>query len=152
MRIAIGSDHAGFALKEDLRDWLRDQNIEVVDCGTFSPEPVDYPDIAFTLAEKVARGEVERGILVCGTGVGMCMAADKVKGIRCAVCHDTTSARYSRSHNDANVLALGARIIGKELAKDIVKVWLNTPFSGEERHVRRINKIKEYEIKGGDPR
>ncbi len=152
MRIAIGSDHAGFALKEDLRNWLRDQNIEVLDCGTFSPEPVDYPDIAFTVAEKVAQGEVEKGILVCGTGVGMCMAADKVKGIRCAVCHDTTSARYSRSHNDANILALGARIIGKELAKDIVKVWLNTPFSGEERHVRRINKIKEYEIKGGNPR
>jgi len=147
MHIAIGSDHAGYALKEEIKEFLKEEGVEVEDCGTYDSQPSDYPDIAFQVAEKVRRGQVERAILVCGTGLGMCMAADKVEGIRCAVCSDETSARFARSHNDANILALGARIIGPELAKNIVKVFLSTSFSGEERHLKRIRKIEEYERK-----
>jgi ribose 5-phosphate isomerase B len=145
MRIALGSDHAGFHLKEELKRYLRERGWDVEDCGVFSTDPSDYPDIAFLVAEKVARGEVDRAILVCGTGIGMCMASDKVEGIRCAVCTDETTARFARTHNDANILAIGARIVGSELAKSIVDVFLNTPFSGAERHIRRIKKIEEYE-------
>lgn len=147
MHIAIGSDHAGYILKEEIKEFLKEEGVEVEDCGTYDSQPSDYPDIAFQVAEKVRRGQVERAILVCGTGLGMCMAADKVEGIRCAVCSDETSARFARSHNDANILALGARIIGPELAKNIVKVFLSTSFSGEERHLKRIRKIEEYERK-----
>ncbi len=147
MRIAIGSDHAGYQLKEEIKEFLKREGFGVEDCGVYDTQPVDYPDIAFRVAERVGRGEFERAILVCGTGMGMCMAADKVKGIRCAVCWDETSARFARTHNDANILALGARLIGAELAKNIVKVFLSTPFSGEERHQRRIKKIEEYERK-----
>jgi ribose 5-phosphate isomerase B len=145
IRIALGSDHAGFHLKEELKHYLRENGWEVEDCGAFSADPSDYPDIAFLVAEKVAKGEVDRAILVCGTGIGMCMAADKVEGIRCAACTDETTARYARTHNDANILAIGARIVGSELAKNIVDVFLNTPFSGADRHIRRIKKIEEYE-------
>ncbi|MBC7327602.1 ribose 5-phosphate isomerase B [bacterium] len=145
MPIAIGSDHAGFNLKEEIKTFLSKQGIDFEDLGTFEPNPVDYPDIAFKVAEKVANGEFEKAILVCGTGIGMCMAADKVEGIRCAACFDETTARFARTHNDANILALGARILGVELAKNIVKVFISTPFSGEERHIRRIKKIEEYE-------
>jgi len=145
MRIALGSDHAGFHLKEELKQYLREKGWEVEDCGAFSTEPSDYPDIAFFVAEKVAKGEVDRAILVCGTGIGMCMAADKVERIRCAACTDETTARFARTHNDANILAIGARVVGSELAKSIVDVFLNTPFSGAERHIRRIKKIEDYE-------
>lgn len=144
-RIVIASDHAGYYLKEEIKRFLEEEGIEVEDCGVYDAQPADYPDIAFGVAERVAKGEAEKAVLVCGTGIGMCMAADKVKGIRCAVCHDETTARFARTHNDANILALGARIIGPELAKNIVKVFLFTPFSGEERHLRRIRKIEEYE-------
>jgi ribose 5-phosphate isomerase B len=145
IRIALGSDHAGFHLKEELKHYLRENGWEVEDCGAFNADPSDYPDIAFLVAEKVAKGEVDRAILVCGTGIGMCMAADKVEGIRCAACTDETTARYARTHNDANILAIGARIVGSELAKNIVDVFLNTPFSGADRHIRRIKKIEDYE-------
>lgn len=144
-RIAIACDHAGFLLKEELKEFLKREGFELEDCGIYEATPSDYPDIAFRVAERVANGEFDRAILVCGTGIGMCMAADKVPGIRCAVCCDETTARFARTHNDANILALGARIIGSELAKNIVKVFLSTSFSGEERHLRRIRKIEEYE-------
>jgi len=147
MRIAIGSDHAGYQLKEEIKEFLKGEGIEAEDCGVYDAQPSDYPDIAFQVAERVARGEFDRAILVCGTGIGMCMAADKVAGIRCAVCCDETTARFARTHNNANILAIGARILGAELAKNIVKVFLSTPFSGEERHLRRIRKIEEYERK-----
>ena len=143
--IALGSDNAGFSLKEEIKEFLKRKGWEVVDCGAFSADPSDYPDIAFLVAEKVARGEVDKAVLVCGTGIGMCIAADKVEGIRCAVCTNETAARYARTHNDANILALGARIIGSETAKNIVNVFLTTPFSQEERHIRRIKKIEDYE-------
>ncbi|MGB9876626.1 MAG: ribose 5-phosphate isomerase B [bacterium] len=145
MRIALGSDHAGFHLKEELKEFLKEKGFEVEDCGVHGTEPADYPDVAFFVAEKIARGEADRAILVCGTGIGMCMAADKVVGIRCAVCENETTARFARTHNDANILALGARVIGSELAKNIVDVFINTPFSAAERHIRRIKKIEEYE-------
>lgn len=147
MRIAIGSDHAGYQLKEEIKEFLKGEGFEAEDCGVYDAQPSDYPDIAFQVAERVARGEFDRAILVCGTGIGMCMAADKVAGIRCAVCCDETTARFARTHNNANILAIGARILGAELAKNIVKVFLSTPFSGEERHLRRIRKIEEYERK-----
>lgn len=147
MRIAIGSDHAGYQLKEEIKEFLKKEGFSVEDCGVYDANPSDYPDIAFRVAERVVRGEFDRAILVCGTGIGMCMAADKVPGVRCAVCSDETSARFARTHNDANILAIGARILGADLAKNIVKVFLSTSFSGEERHLRRIRKIKEYEKK-----
>jgi ribose 5-phosphate isomerase B len=144
MKIALGCDHGGFELKEDLKNFLIEQGYEVIDYGTNSPEMIDYPDIAFPLAKDVAKGKCERGIICCGTGVGVSIAANKVHGIRAANCHDTFSARASREHNNANILTLGGRVIGKGLAQEIVQVWLNSEFI-EGRHLRRINKISDYE-------
>jgi len=144
MKIALGCDHGGFELKEYLKIFLKELGYEVVDYGTHSTEIVDYPDIVFPLAKDVAEGKFERGIICCGTGVGVSIAANKVRGIRAANCHDTFSARASREHNNTNILTLGGRVIGKGLAREIVQVWLKAEFI-EGRHLRRINKISDYE-------
>jgi ribose 5-phosphate isomerase B len=139
-RIGIGSDHAGFRLKESVRRWLVEHTYPVRDFGTDSEEACDYPDFAIALAEAMAAGEVNRGVLICGTGVGMSIVANKFPHLRAAVCHDPTTARFSRAHNDANVLTLGSRITGEMVALDIVNAWLHTPFEGG-RHSRRLEKI-----------
>jgi len=140
LKIAIGADHAGFPLKQTLIDSVL-KGYEVIDLGTHSEDPVDYPDIAKKVATVVSAGKVRWGILICGTGIGMAMAAGKVRGIRAARCTEPVSAELSRRHNDANVLCLGARIMGVEMAKKTVEVWLNTPFAGG-RHARRVGKIE----------
>lgn len=140
-KIIIGSDHAGFNLKSKIINYLKGEDYEVVDNGTFSTNSVDYPLIAKDTAKKVASGEFERGILICGSGIGMSIVANKVKGIRAVVCSDTTSARFSRLHNDCNILCFGERIVGEYLAKDICKIWLETHFEAE-RHLKRVNMIE----------
>ena len=144
MKVAIGCDHGGLHLKEDIKSLLADGGYEVTDFGTNSTDSVDYPDIAVPVANAVANGEFERGILICGTGIGIGIAANKVKGIRAALCHDTFSAHASREHNNANILTMGDRIIGPGLARDIVKIWLTTEFEGG-RHERRVAKIADIE-------
>ncbi|HWO72222.1 MAG TPA: ribose 5-phosphate isomerase B [Dehalococcoidia bacterium] len=141
MRIAIGSDHAGFGYKRILIEMLRELGHEVKDFGTYSEEPVDYPDFIRPVAEAVARGEFERGIVLGGSGNGEAIVANKVRGIRCALCWDVTTARLARQHNDANMLALGQRVVALEEAKDLVKVFLTTEFEGG-RHIPRIAKIE----------
>ena len=140
MRIALAADHAGFELKEQVRNYLVSKGIEVEDLGPFSTEPVDYPDFAEKVAARVAVREVACGVLVCGTGLGMAMAANKVPGVRAATCNDTLSAHFARAHNDANVLTLGGRLTDQATAQKILDVWLTTPFDGG-RHARRIEKI-----------
>ena len=140
MRIALGADHAGVALKREVARLLDERGIPYTDFGTDSTDSVDYPDFAAVVGREVASGNYERGILVCGTGTGMAMAANKVPGVRAAAPSDETAARLSREHNDANVLALGERLTGPEVARDIVTAFLNTPFSGG-RHQRRVDKI-----------
>lgn len=142
MIIGIGSDHAGFPLKEELKPFIQELGYELKDYGTFSTESVDYPKIGFALGKAVTEGEVNLAIAICGTGIGISIAANKVRGVRAALCHDTFSAHASREHNDANILALGARVIGVELAKDIVKTWLEAKFLGE-RHQRRVQMLEE---------
>jgi len=142
--IALGADHGGFKLKESLKAYLGELGHEVVDCGTSSTEAVDYPDFALAVAELVSQGKTWRGILVDGAGIGSCMAANKVPGVRAAMCYDQSTATNSREHNDANVLTLGAGLIGETLARQIVKTWLETPFAGG-RHARRVEKIMETE-------
>jgi len=144
MKIAIGSDHAGFGLKEDVLELLKGLNHDIVDCGTYNTESVDYPDFGEKVSSMVSAGEVERGILICGTGLGMSMVANKFPNVRAALCNDLFSAKMSRLHNDANVLDLGGRIIGRDLASEIVRTWMSTAFEGE-RHMRRLNKIKKIE-------
>lgn len=146
MKIAIGSDHAGFELKEKIKKLLEELGHEYEDFGTNSEESVDYPDYALKVAESVARKECDKGILICGSGIGMCMSANKVPGVRAAFCSNTEMARLSREHNDANVLTMGARLIDEDTAKEIVKVWLKTEFLGE-RHLRRVNKMGDIEKK-----
>ncbi|TCP69504.1 ribose 5-phosphate isomerase B [Baia soyae] len=144
MRIILASDHGGVRLKEELKGLLADLHMEFEDIGCTSDQSVDYPDYAEPVAKRVAKGEFDRGILICGTGIGMSIAANKVKGIRCAVVSDEYSARMSREHNNANVLALGERVVGGDLAKSIAHAWLTTEFAGD-RHLRRVNKIAELE-------
>lgn len=144
MTIAIGSDHGGFALKQAMLAHLRETGIEVRDFGVLCAESADYPDIAIEVAEAVARGEYEKGVLFCGTGVGVSIAANKVPGIRAANCHDVFSAQMSREHNDANILTMGERVIGPGLAAMILDVWLSSEFTGG-RHARRVDKIMSYE-------
>ncbi len=146
MKIAIGSDHAGFGLKEDTIRLLKSLDIELINCGTNSVESVDYPDFGEKVSELVSTGKAEKGILICGTGIGMSMVANKFPDVRASVCNDLFSAKMRRLHNDANILVLGGRIIGKDLAKEIVRLWISTPFEGD-RHSRRINKIKTIEEK-----
>ncbi len=142
---AIGCDHAALGLKTLVKEHLEKKGYEVKDFGCFETASVDYPDYAHKVAKAVVTGECQNGILICGTGIGMSMAANKVRGIRCAVCGDTFSARATREHNDANILALGERVVGPGLALDIVDTFLTTEFSGDARHVRRIAKIQEIE-------
>jgi ribose 5-phosphate isomerase B len=142
--VAMGADHGGFELKELLKEGLRDLGYDVLDCGTGSTEPVDYPDFALSVAGLVAQGRAWRGILVDGAGIGSCMTANKVPGIRAAMCYDEATALNSREHNDANVLTLGAGLIGPGLARRIVETWLNTP-TGGGRHARRVEKIMAIE-------
>ena len=144
MKIAIASDHGGFALKQQIMEYLASLGYEYKDFGCYTADSMDYPDIAFPTAQAVASGEFERGILICGTGIGVSICANKVKGIRCALCSDVVSAELTRQHNDSNVLAMGGRIIGVEVAKAIVKTWLETEFTGG-RHQRRIDKISACE-------
>jgi len=145
VKIAMGADHGGFLLKRTLRNFLEEQGHEVIDLGTQSPEPSDYPDFARAVAEAVMRGRTERGVLICGSGVGASVAANKVPGIRAAVCHDTFSAHQGVEDDEMNVLCLGERIIGPELAKEIVLRFVSARFSGAERHVRRLEKVKAIE-------
>jgi ribose 5-phosphate isomerase B len=142
--IALGADHAGYELKEALKGWLINYGLHVLDLGTHSTESVDYPDYAALVGESVAEQKVERGLLVCGTGIGMAIAANKVPGVRAALCGDLYTARMSREHNDANVLVLGGRLMGAEMAADILRAWLETDFAGG-RHARRVDKIADIE-------
>ena len=143
MKIVIGSDHGGFELKEQIKQYLQEQKIEVEDVGTFSKDSVDYPDIAHKAIEKYRKGSFNFGILICGTGQGMSITANKHKGIRAALCTNSYLAKMARLHNNANFLCMGGRVIGVEVAKEIVDVFLNTDFEGG-RHLRRITKIEEY--------
>lgn len=145
MKIGLSGDHGAFEYKEALKDMLMEEGYEVEDFGCYSCDSVDYPDTAAAVARSVADGKNEKGIVLCGTGIGACISANKIKGIRCALCSETTSARLTREHNDSNVLAMGQRVIGIETMKDIVRVWLNTEFSNGERHKRRIQKIADLE-------
>ena len=145
MKIALCSDHGGLQLKNAIVEYLLMSGYEIKDFGTTSENSCDYPDFALLAADAVRKGEFERGIFVCTTGIGISIAANKVPTIRCALCHDPLSARLTREHNDANVLALGEGVTGKALALEIVKVFLETPFSKNERHQRRIDKITEIE-------
>jgi ribose 5-phosphate isomerase B len=144
MRIAVGSDHRGFSVRAKLVDLLRRLGHEVDDVGTFSGEAVDYPDVAALVAGRISRGEAERGILVCGTGLGMCIAANKFCGVRAAPCHDDLTAELSRRHNDANILCLSADLLGERIIDRIIETWLATPFEGG-RHARRVEKICDLE-------
>ncbi len=143
MKIAIGSDHAGFKMKEIVKAFLKRKKFEVKDFGTHSEESVDYPDYAYPVAESVARGEFDRGILICGSGVGVSITANRVKGIRAVLAGDTYTAKQSRLHGDTNILCLAGRRLTRTKADKIVDVWLKTEFSGEERHLRRIRKIEK---------
>lgn len=145
MKIALGSDHGGFELKEKIKAYLTEQGYEIEDFGTHSKDSVDYPHFAQKAAISVSKGQCDKGIVVCSTGIGISIAANKVHGIRAALCGDLLSARLTREHNDTNVLALGAFIVGEKLAFAIVDTWLNTPFSNEARHQRRIDEITEIE-------
>ncbi len=146
MRIVIGSDHGGFTLKKEIKQLLDEMGFDYEDVGCHDESSVDYPDFAIPVAEKVARGEVDRGIVICGTGIGVSISANKVKGIRCALVHDVFSAKATREHNNSNVLAMGERVIGPGLAREIAKAWLETDYAGG-RHERRVNKITQYEEK-----
>jgi ribose 5-phosphate isomerase B len=147
MKIVIGSDHAGFQLKGAMGDLLRSMNQEVLDVGAFNENPSDYPDFAEAVGRAILDRKAERGVLICGSGVGASVAANKLTGIRAAVCHDTYSAHQGVEHDDMNVLVLGSRIIGVKLAEDLVKVFLAAKFTNEDRHVRRLAKIKALESK-----
>ncbi|CAM4155052.1 ribose 5-phosphate isomerase B [Paenibacillus alkaliterrae] len=147
MKIAIGADHGGYSLKEVVVPFLQSLGHEVVDVGCSCEQSVDYPDYALPVCDLVTSGQAERGILICGTGIGMSIAANKVRGIRCALVHDLFSAQATRDHNDSNVLAMGERVIGPGVAQEIIRIWIETPFSGGERHAGRINKVKQIEEK-----
>jgi len=145
MQIAVGADHAGFPLKDRILALIRGLGHEPLDLGTHSTEPVDYPDIARAVGQAIQDGRAARGVLVCGSGVGASIAASKMRGIRAGLCHDTYSAHQGVEHDDMNVLALGARVIGAELAVELVSAFLGARFSGEERHTRRLRKVAELE-------
>lgn len=147
MRIVIGSDHAGFDLKEQIKAFLADLGHEVVDVGTHTPEPVDYPDYAEAVGQAILANQADRGVLICGSGVGASIVANKLPGIRAGLCHDTYSAHQGVEHDNMNVLVLGARIIGPELARELIRAYLAAEFSGEARHRRRLEKVRALEAK-----
>lgn len=146
MKVAIASDHGGMGIRKEIINLLEEMGIGYEDLGCECSSSVDYPDYAIPVAEKVANGEADRGILICGTGIGMSIAANKVMGIRCALVHDLFTAKVTREHNDSNVLAMGERVIGPGVAREIARIWLTTEFEGD-RHAKRVNKIKLYEEK-----
>jgi RpiB/LacA/LacB family sugar-phosphate isomerase len=148
MRVALASDHAGFELKEKIEAYLKEVGFEILDLGTNNEEPVDYPDFARAIGNALQQQEADRGILICGSGVGACVAANKMSTIRAGLCHDTYSAHQGVEHDDINVLCLGARVIGEELARELVSAFLAARFTGEERHRRRLDKIKAMEEEG----
>jgi ribose 5-phosphate isomerase B len=148
MKVAVGSDHAGYPLKQEIAAYLRKEGYDVVDVGTHSEAAVDYPDFAEATGRAVLDGRAERGVLICGSGVGASIAANKLKGIRAAICHDAYSAHQGVEHDDMNVLVLGARVIGGALALELVRHFLGARFTAEERHSRRLNKVKAIEAKG----
>ena len=145
MRVGVGADHAGFELKDRLAAWLRGHGHDVLDVGTHSADPVDYPDFAAAVGRAILDGRVERGVLVCGSGVGASVAANKLHGIRAGLCHDTYSAAQGVEHDNVNILVLGARVIGPSLAETLLAAFMNARFSGAERHVRRVAKIAALE-------
>lgn len=145
MKVAVACDHAGFPLKDLVLETVRRAGHEVLDLGTNSTAPVDYPDIAAKVGRAIQHGQADRGVLLCGSGVGAAVAANKMRGVRAGLCHDTYSARQSVEHDDVNVLSLGARVIGPEVAREVVLAFLGARFSGEERHVRRLTKILQLE-------
>jgi len=145
MRLVLGSDHAGYEMKQVLVECLRTLGHDVLDVGTTSTAPVDYPDYAEALAKALLEGNADRGVLICGSGVGACVAANKIPGIRAGLCHDAYSAHQGVEHDDMNVLVLGSRVIGVELAKDLVRDYLSANFTGEARHLRRLGKVKAIE-------
>jgi ribose 5-phosphate isomerase B len=147
MKIAVGSDHRGLTVKQRIVPLLQQMGHEVTDAGPDKPGSVDYPDYAFEVGKAVGEGRADRGILICGTGIGMCMAANKVHGVRAAPCHDSITAELSRRHNDSNVLCLSADLLGEELIERMIRIWLETPFEAG-RHARRVDKIMQFE-KGG---
>lgn len=146
MKIAIGCDHGGIVLKPIVKEVLETNGIEIIDMGCDDTQSVDYPDYALKVAEAVSKGEVDKGIILCGTGIGISIAANKVKGVRAAVCHDLFTAQMCAQHNDANILSIGGRVVDEELAGQMVQVWLDTPFEGG-RHTGRVAKISEIENK-----
>jgi len=150
MKIAVGNDHRGFESKQQIKSIITQLGHECIDFGSSDKNPVDYPDLAFAAATAVAAKRADRAILICGTGIGMSISANKIKGIRAALCHDEISAQISRHHNDANVLCLSGDLTGQSMLRKIVEVWLNTDFSGG-RHLRRVNKIKAIEA-GSQPK
>ena len=147
-RVALAADHAGFRLKEKIAAHLTREGFEVIDLGAYNEEPVDYPDFALAIGEALREGRAERGILICGSGVGACVAANKMKNIRAGLCHDTYSAHQGVEHDDINVLCLGSRVIGEELARELVSAFLAARFTGEERHMRRLAKVQAMEKAG----
>ncbi|MBZ5607022.1 MAG: ribose 5-phosphate isomerase B [Acidobacteriia bacterium] len=149
MRIVIGSDHAGFELKALMVEYVRGLEKEVLDVGTHSPDSVDYPDYAEAVCVAILEGRADRGILICGSGIGASVAANKIRGIRAGLCHDTYSAHQGVEHDDMNVLVLGARVIGLAMAQELIGAYLRAAFTHEERHVRRLNKVKALEAKFG---
>jgi ribose 5-phosphate isomerase B len=149
MRIVVGADHRGYQLKDALADAIRATGDEVLDVGTNGPESVDYPDIALAIGQAILDGRAERGVLVCGSGVGAAIAANKIGGIRAGICHDTYSAHQGVEHDDMNVLCLGSRVVGDELAREVVQAFLTATFSGEERYRRRLAKVREMERNTG---
>jgi ribose 5-phosphate isomerase B len=150
MKIAIACDHAGFVLKLQVIEEVRSEGLEFVDLGTNSSDPVDYPDYARAVAQAILSGKAERAVLICGSGAGACVAANKFRGIRAATCHDTFSARQCVEDDDVNVLCLGGRVVGPELAMEVVRSYLHAQFSGAERHMRRLSKIAAFEAHFGD--
>lgn len=147
MKVAVGADHAGVGLKQHLVEWLQAQGHEVIDLGTYSTDPVDYPDYAAAVGCAVLAGRAERGLIVCGSGVGACIAANKLPGIRAGLCHDTYSAAQGVLHDDVNVLVLGARVVGPALAESLLTAFLAARFTNAERHVRRLEKVKALEAR-----
>src|SRR6202140_4246317 len=147
MKLAIGADHAGVGLKKSLADYLGHQGHQIIDVGTYTTEPVDYPDYAEKVGRAVLGGEAERGILICGSGVGASVAANKLPGIRAGLCHDVYSAHQGVEHDNINVLVLGSRVVGVALSQDLVRAFMGAKFSNEERHVRRLGKVKALETK-----
>ena len=145
MKIAIGADHGGFGLKEDIIKHLKEDGIDVIDCGIYKVESVDYPDYAESVAKQILSGNAEFGIVICGTGIGISVSANKIKGIRCALCTDPFMSKMARMHNNANMLALGGRVIGCGLAQEIVDTFINTSFEAGGRHERRVDKIMKLE-------